>query len=415
MKYKRKFYPEGRYIFNVAFRDKDYRDKMAQKIIRNNTTPFKNELFSSWIARNATINFLQTPSFVNYFFPEYKNRLLNRDADLFLDEKMSLNFSRRMLMKPNDIFNTSLKSYQGYLAENITSNTRNNLISPVKIKGTYPAKYGLKYCPMCLKEKEYFRKEWRLSFYTVCLKHQCFLVDSCPNCKEPLLITKRKLDIESFNCWNCGYIFKNSEVEHIDKNSKSLLWLNRTMQILDKGYFQRDGHTYYSIVYFIVLKHIAKIIYQYGYRNIYTLQKELELYNIVLQDIEYTKGKFLEEHISLKEAFAVFTACFEIMGTGRNFDRFAKANKIPISILRKDISYMPFWYDRLTEKYYKYNKKPALEEIKSAILWMINNNMSPSYCSLSRLFDCYLDKKNTPEITQILLPVYLAMSAIEIA
>lgn len=399
MKYKRKFYPEGKYIFNVAYKDKDFKNKMAQKIIRNNVKPFQNELFSSWIARNATINFLQTPSFINYFFPEYKNKLLNRDVDIYLNEEISLNFSKRMLADYNSVFNTSLKSYRGYLSENIISNTRNNLISPIKTKGTYSFKKGLKYCPKCLREKEYFKKEWRLSFYTVCLKHKCFLIDECPNCKEPLTITKRKCDIESFNCWNCGYIFKNSKVEYINKTSKSLLWLSRAIQILNKGYFQRSENAYYSIAYFTILKHIAKIIYQHGYRDVYTLQKELELHNIDLQDIKQTRGKFLEEQISLKEAFAVFTACFELVGTARNFDRFIKTNNIPASRLRKDVPYIPFWYDRLTEQYYKYNAKPSIKEIKSAVLWMANNNISPSYHSLSKLFDCYFDKRNMPEIT----------------
>ena len=165
MKYKRQFRPfRSRYIFKLSLRDKEYKDKMSEVTIANSLKPFENEIFTSWIARNAVYNFLQPPTFINFFFVDYKNKLFNRDIDILLDRKKAEIFEKRMLQNKGTIFNTSLQSYAGYLSETITPNNRNSLISNVKIKGSYPLLKGLKFCPKCLQEKDYFRKEWRLSF-----------------------------------------------------------------------------------------------------------------------------------------------------------------------------------------------------------------------------------------------------------
>ena len=401
MPMKSKFHPEKGLLFKIVYRDKKYREKMSKSIIKNHLKPYPDEIFTSWLARNATINFLQTPTFITYFFPEYKNRLLNRDADVLLSEDMAQNFAKRMLLNKKIIFNTSLQSYAGFLNETIETKTRNHLISPIKIKGTYPNIKGLKYCPYCLKENEYFKKEWRLSFYTVCPKHKCFLLDKCPQCEEPVLLTKRKLDIPSFNCWNCGFIYKNAEVEKIHPNSLSVEYLADALKILKEGYFTFNGKWYYSIFYFRILKHIAKLIYQYGYRSCYTFEKEKELHKINITSQEKIKGKFLEEIITLKESFIVFTAAFSILSSLKNFEYYVNLNNIPIYKLNQDLNYLPFWYEKVIGKFYKQAYYVTFEEAKNACEWMKKRSIQPSYLGLSKLLGVKLDKRKRPELISL--------------
>lgn len=400
-RYKRKFKPEKGYIFKIVYRDKEYKEKMANVVIKNRIEPYLDEIFTSWLARNATINFLQTPTFINYYFPEYKNRLLNRDADILVDRKMAKNFARRMMLNEKGIFNTSLQSYIGFLNETIEFKTRNHLITPMKIKGSYPNIKGLRYCPYCLKEEEYFKKEWRLSFYTVCPKHKRFLLNKCPQCKEPVLLTKRKLDIPSFNCWNCGFIYKNAETEKIHANSLAADYLIQALEILENGYFTLNGKWYYSIFYFRILKHIAKLIYQYGYRNWDIFEKEKELHRIEIIPPEKTKGKFLEEIITLKEAFIVFTTAFSILNSSKSFEYYVNLNNIPIYKLNQDLNYLPFWYERIIEKFYRQAYYVTFEEAKNACKWMKKRNIQPSYLGLSRLLGVKLDKRKRPELISL--------------
>ncbi len=403
MKY-RKFNPERvRYLHNIAIKNKDFRETLYKTRIRNFILPEKNELFTSWLARNATINFLQTSTFINKYFKKYKNWFVNRDLDVLNNDRFFTDFASRSGIDVNILKQTSLQSYTGYLAEIIYDNTRNNLISPVKIRGTYNKLNGLKYCPLCLKEHNYFKKEWRLAFYNICPEHSVIMLDRCPNCGEPLTITKRKYDIEKFNCYNCGFVFEEAKIELINEKSKSVEMLKKAMDILNKGWFEFDGRVYYSIVYFKIVKQLAKLIYNRGFRENYTLLKELEYLNIDLAKIELTSSKFMEEFIEIKEALTLFTAIFDILQNSKNLISFIKLNNIPIYELRRDIGYnTPFFYEEIIWQFYKQPYSPPYNEVKSAIKWMKKNNIPVNWSSLREVFGVYMDKRKRPELVELI-------------
>ena len=398
-----KFKPmANRFLFNIAIHNKEFREKLFKTPIRNYVLPKKNELFSSWLSRVATINFLQTTTFINHYFKEYKNWFTNRDLDILLDTDIAQNFAQRMNIDTNTIFNTSLKTYHGYLSENITDKTRNRLISAIKRKGTYNRLYGLKYCPHCLKEENYFKKEWRLSFYNICLKHKTIMLDRCPECGEPLTITKRKYDLKEFNCWNCGFKFENAHTETLNLNSKALIMLEKAMDILNKGWFKFDNKPYYSIAYFKIVKQLIKLIFNKGYRENYTLNKELEYLDVKLPSLELSKGKYIEEFMSIKESIALFTAIFDILSNSDKLNRFIKDNKILIYTLKSDMNYIPYFYDEIIWQFYKQQYTPTYYEVKSAVKWMKKNNILVNWTSISNLFGVYLDKRKRPELIELI-------------
>lgn len=401
-----KFQPDrNRFMFNIAVHDKNYRRKLANAKLRNIDVPKKNELFSSWLARNATINFMQTSTFVNKYFAEYRYKLLNRDMDILVDKEILENFSERTGVGFPLLMQTSLKSCSGYLSEAIRDNTRNNLISPIKIKGTYNNLYGLKYCPLCLQEDDYFKKEWRLAFYNVCTKHKTMLLDRCPNCGKQLTITKRKRDLPYFNCWNCGFIYKEAPIQEIPKESKSLETLHKTMDILTNGYFQFDGKYYYSLSYFRIVKHIAKLIFQFGYRKNNILEKEQELFQVKMREKKYVEKKFLEEIITLKESLILFTTVFHVLSSKENLEQFIEENEIPYHHLIKDLKEnddIPFFYENVVLKYYGGKYSPPYNEVKNAIRWMKKNNITINWTNVRKLLGVYLDPRKRPELIELI-------------
>jgi rubredoxin len=397
---KRIFRPDNRFIFNSAIQDSNYKEILKNTKISGVPEPYPSELFSSWISRTATHFFMQTPSFVNIYFPEYKNWFFNRDIDIRIDDEIIENFSKRTGIDKNILYKTSLKSYEGYLSEKIYSNTRNSLISTIKIKGTYAKLPGLKYCPLCLKEKEYFRKEWRLAFYPVCVKHKTFLIDRCPNCGEPLTIFKRKHDIESFNCWNCGFIFKEAEPEFVNPKSKGINLIYRLLKILNQGYFKFNNRYYYSMAFFPVVKKFAKLIYLNGKIFNDRLLKEMELNDII---IKYSKAKILEETASIKESYVIFSAVSEILKSEQMIDRFVKENKITYSLLIKDMTYIPYWYQKIVNKYYDKKYSPAYEEVKNAVNWMKKKHFPISFKSVSEVLGYTLERRKRPDLIELIL------------
>jgi hypothetical protein len=57
--------------------------------------------------------------------------------------------------------------------------------------------YGLvgnQYCPTCLGEKGHHQLPWSIAIYTCCLRHNCFLRESCPHCGKPFQGASRFLN-----------------------------------------------------------------------------------------------------------------------------------------------------------------------------------------------------------------------------
>ncbi|NKE04669.1 TniQ family protein [Mesobacillus selenatarsenatis] len=44
----------------------------------------------------------------------------------------------------------------------------------------------LYYCPKCLMDSNYYRLLWKVKDVTVCLQHECYLLDKCLHCKKPI-------------------------------------------------------------------------------------------------------------------------------------------------------------------------------------------------------------------------------------
>lgn len=59
---------------------------------------------------------------------------------------------------------------------------------------------NIRYCPICLGESAYLKKLWVLKPIYACPIHLCFLIDSCPNCENPIT---SKAGVQNCSC--CGY------------------------------------------------------------------------------------------------------------------------------------------------------------------------------------------------------------------
>ena len=69
---------------------------------------------------------------------------------------------------------------------------------------------NIRYCPICLKENPYFKKIWLVKPIYACPDHSCFLVDSCPNCENPI-----RLKTGVHNCANCGFELVNAPIKKL--------------------------------------------------------------------------------------------------------------------------------------------------------------------------------------------------------
>ncbi len=335
------------------------RSGLSSHFIRVHPQPKKEELFSSWFARMSIANLSIPQSFASVYFGEYLNCILN-DPDwgtLRLYEEVA----KRVNFPFEKIFNLSLRTYEGLLFEDpgIYNNCK-PFINPVKPVGGRFRKHGLRYCPECLKEDNYFRKLWRITFYTACLKHKVFLLDRCPECGSPVTPLKWKLSVNHFHCFVCGFDFREASSEKVPIESEGLEVISHFLNVLDSGYFEFGGSKYYSIFYFKVIEHFLKVIYFMKRRNSKYLKREEELVKIRLSNRPRTKYYY---DIPLKELYVIFTAVGKILRNQEELEKFIIENKLKKTELTKDFKSYPYWYSIIVDKYDNTFYKPSLQEI----------------------------------------------------
>ena len=183
-----------------------YIDLNNQKF-RVKPKPQEDELLSSWLVRVAKAHLTHTTSFTNMHFKEYKSNIIwQRDLDIWCPDELIERISFKSGYSKDIIFNMTLRSLEGIVADKITgkSNTAN-----IRALGNYchiKTCGGLMFCPECLKEDKipYFRKIWRLKKYTICKKHNIELLDRCSNCLSPLTISKSFQEKDFTFCYKCG-------------------------------------------------------------------------------------------------------------------------------------------------------------------------------------------------------------------
>ncbi len=79
----------------------------------------------------------------------------------------------------------------------------------VYIPRCFLRKSSIPVCPLCLQDAAYIRQQWHYSTYTVCVEHQCELINTCPKCTSNI----NYLEFEQLEHCSCGFEFKNAEVE----------------------------------------------------------------------------------------------------------------------------------------------------------------------------------------------------------
>lgn len=153
--------------------------------------PLENESLSSWLARASLANHSTPSNITNYIWPGW--RAWTRDIDRELSKSQIASLSLVSTLTPEEIQNLTLRP----IIQRITGKTELNTATAWKwvIQRSTRNKNtnrSTQFCPLCLQtnSKPYLRLDWRLSFITVCPKHNVNLLDACPHCGESIEIHK---------------------------------------------------------------------------------------------------------------------------------------------------------------------------------------------------------------------------------
>lgn len=286
--------------------------------------PQEDELLSSWLVRVALAHNTRPWSFYNLHFPHLHNIIFSRDLDIWASEDLLVRLSKKSGLPVELPFAMTLQSYACILQKKILTNTGNNMLSPIVPRARKNQKHGLKFCPQCLKEDAhpYFRKAWRVSFYSVCLTHKILLLDKCCKCKKPISFYKFKRETGFTKCWSCGQ--ELSQCTGTPIADHEYLAIQRLYDIVLKKKCNYANQEISALDFFTVYHQIAKILNPHpSPSNRFNPYDSLDL-----------SVRFWEE--------------FSNLLNGKNI--FATTRK---SVLTKDMSYIPLFYKKALDKLLK--------------------------------------------------------------
>lgn len=168
--------------------------------------PEPGEIFSSYLARIAYAHGQSPYRFYAYFLPGVP--IWNRDIDRCASDALIEQIAVRCGLPVDQIAAMTLRGPEKLLAGQ-------SMHYELSIAGAAPwinvagvfhrvrRRFGMQYCPQCLKEAHYYRTSWRYSFVTTCVRHQRNLRDSCQHCDAPVIYHR----MDSFQpvCSVCGH------------------------------------------------------------------------------------------------------------------------------------------------------------------------------------------------------------------
>lgn len=151
------------------------------KLLPIHPQPKKGEILSSWMVRLSLENRFHLHTFYSKILG-YKNQIWTRDIDRSASRELIELLSRCSGCSTHRLESMTLRNYDGLLYENVRTNGISNWVIPLGIYHRLHHR-GMQCCPLCLKDYPYYRLSWRISLFTLCERHKCFLIDECPRCK----------------------------------------------------------------------------------------------------------------------------------------------------------------------------------------------------------------------------------------
>jgi hypothetical protein len=150
--------------------------------------PLPDELLSSWIVRLAHAHGYKVQTMCLYLFGRNRN-IWSRDIDKLAPDWMREVLTRATGATTAQFEQTTLHAFEGVVVDQVNINGMGRGFVPLGVFHRSRTRAGLMWCPHCLREDNapYFRKAWRLAYFTVCTRHQVYLEDTCHCCKAPVV------------------------------------------------------------------------------------------------------------------------------------------------------------------------------------------------------------------------------------
>lgn len=361
--------------------------------------PQKDELLSSWLIRLSLSNGYCSHTFFKHVLG-YDKEIWTRDIDRSATKEFIALLSKETGQTIEQVNKLCLRSLVGYLFEELKENAKSHWILPLGIRHRIYTHNGMQCCPVCLREKVvYFRLHWRLSFYTICEKHHCLLIDHCPNCKKPIDFRRHAIGAKReypaiHNLRLCGYCL-------YDLSKASIVYPNKNEKIIIAPYIEFIKN-YIKGTWNLSLSPASSLPYYNGIwvlsswlagRKSKIIMDLLRYYSRVMfkKTINTHNNEF--EYLSLEERFNLFILTFWFIDDWpKRFIRICNDANINKSDFTDYYLNLPFFLlSLINEKFNKSQYIPNKNEVLAVKNKILNNGMMLSPRELRRYLNISMD------------------------
>lgn len=235
--------------------------ELNQPLLLIRPKPLPDELLSSWVVRLAWMNGQFLTRFVTKHL-SLPHDPWHLDIDRGNYEALLSSLAHRTGIPFDMILETTFRSYEDSLFKQCQLLGGWKWITPVGCHDQSRKLHGQQYCVACLLEDSipYFRKKWRLSFITICTKHNIHLHDSCLTCHSPVSFHEASYknrilaeELPNTICPYCKKDYRNSSRTIPSNFSVQLLTLQKALeQVVDhnfpllKEYHPNSAYQFFS-------------------------------------------------------------------------------------------------------------------------------------------------------------------------
>ena len=320
--------------------------------------PQPGELLSSWMVRLSLENGWHLHTFYKVIVG-YGNPIWNRDIDKYPHTDLIKCLSEVTEVPVEKVSALSLQSYYGVLFHRNPTAANLKWILPIGIYHRRHRRTGQQFCPFCLQEQHcsFYRKVWRVAFYTTCHRHGCQLLETCPECTSSIEFNRlgigskcERLPRTNISlCHQCGFDLRQSPTESINHLSSEAIapylytlarFVSGEEQCVEKGIA-------IPLSYYEGLRYLVKMIqhpYSREFRSFYLLRFTN------LKDLDIRRGTAYEYQPATTRFHIAAMACWLADDWPKNVEYACQNNLLFRTAVSDDIESLPYWVYKIIDK-----------------------------------------------------------------
>ena len=200
--------------------------------------PLPNEIFSSWFFRLAKGNANDANRFAHHLIKSAS--LFGQDCDLQLSEAWVHTLKEKLGLSEECIRSTLINSFIGNYIKNISINGHDREILSAGTRGLARRWNAQQFCSLCLESdvEPYYRKQWRLTAFTICTKHLTILSDQCRHCYAPINCHRLTwFHSSAAYCFRCGKsLYRQVEIS-LEPNFPIVRFQQKLEESIETGWY----------------------------------------------------------------------------------------------------------------------------------------------------------------------------------